>query len=278
MTTKTIELRKSLSAQLRYILGTNEGLICLIILFEFAAILFLFSFSQPVQSLLGRPLIPVQLDADNRVGRIIMLYHALAIPFICALAFFTLTFYEIRPNYLNQIKLTLIPGSMITTVSALAFAYIRRSMLIHGFYIFGLSLVFFGGVLLVIAIFPTKTFPAPERNQEAPYLWGINLEYLNIWLTAIFLLISSAIGAAAGAYFGTEFEAKLAEDIVRQEHNVLERLVISHLHIMVALASAVILLLVFRYVKMKGFWYRLTMLPMVSRLPIACRIRPVIPK
>jgi len=63
------------------------------------------------------------------------------------------------------------------------------------------------------------------------------------FLVAVFTLVSAAIGAAAGAFFGNGFEAFLAEDIVRQDaHTLFQLMIIAHLHIMLTLIDVMLLL------------------------------------
>lgn len=89
------------------------------------------------------------------------------------------------------------------------------------------------------------------------------LENINVVITGICILISVLLGAMVGANFGQQFEGEefmpfLAESIVREEHNILERMIVSHLHIMVALLASLIMLVILRYAYINGFkglWY-----------------------
>ncbi|MFV2015404.1 MAG: hypothetical protein ACC656_08260, partial [Candidatus Heimdallarchaeota archaeon] len=66
------------------LLNTNFGMIGVIIAMEFAFVLFLGSFSEPIVKVFGKPLLPIDLEnyEISRSGRIIMLYHAFAVPFV----------------------------------------------------------------------------------------------------------------------------------------------------------------------------------------------------
>ena len=54
--------------------------------------------------------------------------------------------------------------------SGLGFAYFGHNWAFHGLYIFGLSLMFFAGVLLVIALWPwdTNTIFSQTRPMRVP--------------------------------------------------------------------------------------------------------------
>ncbi len=234
-----------------------RGLIALIILFELAIIVFLSTFSKPVVEIFGKPLIPVDLDNSprTRAGRIIMLYHSLAVPFLAAVSYFVLDWYEIRGTLEIQAKWAITIGALLTGFFGMVYGYSPiDSQVPHGVFIFGLSLSFYGAILLLIGIWPSTTFPT--KKKDAPYWRQYNLEYFSMSLTILAILISSIIGAWVGSNIGTNFEVVLAEDVVRAPGgNVgysLKEMVVSHLHIMVALLAAAVLLLTLKYSGMKG--------------------------
>ncbi|MHA2367132.1 MAG: hypothetical protein ACXAC7_24480, partial [Candidatus Hodarchaeales archaeon] len=170
---------------------------------------------------------------------------------------YTLALCDVRLQYVRQIKWSNFIGSILTGTSGIVFAYISpRNWIFHGLFITGLSIVFYSGVLLLIAIFPTKNFPQKERGSKNPTLLGINLEQINLALVTVAILVSAVIGAMAGANFGNGFKSFLAEAVVREEHDLFERMIVSHLHIMVALLDAVVMLIVYRYTKLEGSWFK----------------------
>lgn len=251
----------SFKEKIKAFFTSYKGLLALIILFELGIILFLSTFSQPVVEIFGKPLIPIDLDASerSRVARIIMLYHALAVPFLAAVSYFVLDWYEVRKSLELQAKWSITIGALLTGFSGMMFGYGSNlpinDWVMHGLFIFGLSITFYGGVLLAIALWPNKEFPTFKEDKGEWYR-GINLEQFNMAITIIAILISGVIGAYAASNFGKGFEAVLAEDIVRRDdHNVgysYNEMIVSHLHIMVALLSAAVLLLTLKYSKMSG--------------------------
>ncbi|MFW9915313.1 MAG: hypothetical protein ACFFGZ_06845 [Candidatus Thorarchaeota archaeon] len=258
---------QEIKLRLFFLFTTNKGLIALLILFEFGIVLFLSSFSEPVVEVFGNPILDpiwkIDLNESDRAARIIMLYHAMAIPFIATVVLFVLEFCEVRETYVSKIKWALIPGTFLTAINGLIFAYILEDWTAHGLFIFGLSLSFYSGVLLLLGTFPTKNFPESADKEDKPLFWGIDLEQLNLMLVTAFLLTSTIIGGWAAAYFGRSpgLEAFLAEDVVREESaNIYERAIVSHLHIMVALLAAAVMIVIFQYTEMKGRWYFIAML------------------
>ncbi len=188
------------------------------------------------------------LDEAGRVGRIVMLYHSLAIPFVAALVYLILDALPFDGRYPRLIRPTITAGYLLTSVGGLSFAYLGAGWIAHGVFLVGLSLAFYAGAVLWWGLSPWRA-PAGDRSLER---WAF-------WLMALYTLISAVIGGATGAYFGNGFRAFLAEDVIRAEHNLGQRAIIAHLHIMLTLIDVALLLLVARRVGLSGRAYRVAM-------------------
>ncbi|MBU0491396.1 MAG: hypothetical protein KKA73_28380 [Chloroflexi bacterium] len=213
-------------------LGTTKGLLLVVTGWEALIIALLSIFSGPMANLGVPAFLGLSLDDAERVGRIIMLYHALAIPLVAALVYFILDLLPVEDRFTRLVRPTITVGYMLTSVGAIGFGYFGRNWLLHGLFIAGLSLVFFSGVVLCVGLWPGRRHFALDR--------------LAFWLVALYTLVSAAIGGAAGAYFGNGFTAFLAEDVVRQTHDLGQLAIIAHLHIMLTLIDVVLLLIVAR--------------------------------
>lgn len=247
---------------------TLPGLLIVVVAWEALIVATLAPFSGPLQSLRLAELLRLDFSDAQRVGRIIMLYHALAIPFVAALVYLILDKVPMgaplgapngAPNSVpdeararrRSIVVPVTAGYMLTSIGAMTFAYGGRNWIFHGIYLVGLSLVFYAGVLLTIALWPSRRW-ASDISRHA-HLAGIPLERLAFFLVAIFTLVSAAIGATAGAFFGNGFVAFLAEDIVRQDsHTIYQLMIIAHLHVMLTLIDVMILLIVIRFYRVAG--------------------------
>jgi len=236
--------------------GSLPGLMALAVAWDALLVASLVPFSGPLRSLGLAGLLGLDLGDAQRVGRIIMLYHSLAIPFVAALVYLVLDQVpmgspeeECRVRRSIVVPVTL--GAVLTSVGGMTFAYGGRGWVWHGVYLAGLSLVFYAGVLLAVALWPSRRW-ATERARQV-HLAGIPVERLAFFVVALFTLVSAAIGGAAGAFFGNGFEAFLAEDIVRQDpHTTFQLMIIAHLHIMLTLLDVAILLLVIRFFRVEG--------------------------
>jgi hypothetical protein len=195
------------------------------------------------------------------VGRIIMLYHSLAIPFVAALVYLVLDQMpmgtpEEERRTRRSIVVPVTVGYMLTSIGGMTFGYGGRNWITHGIYLVGLSLVFYAGALLAIALWPSKRWASDPARFS--HLRGISLERVAFFLVALFALVSAAIGGAAGAFFGNGFIAFLAEDIVRVDpHPTFQLMIIAHLHIMLTLIDVMILLVVIRTYRADGLVHKI---------------------
>ncbi len=252
---------RQLSTILKRLFGSLPGLLILVVAWEALIVATLAPFSGPLQSLGLAGRLGLGFDDAYRAGRIIVLYHSLAIPFVAALVYLVLdqvpmgTREETRARR-RSIVVPVTAGYMLTSLGGMTFAYAGRNWIAHGVYLVGLSLVFYAGVLLTIALWPSRHWATdPARHA---HMGGIPLERFAFFLVALFTLISAAIGAAAGAFFGNGFVAFLAEDIVRQDpHTLFQLMIIAHLHIMLTLIDVLILLLVIRAYRVEGWIHKL---------------------
>ena len=257
---------------LNRLFGTLPGLMLVAVAWDALLVASLAPFSGPLQGLGLAELLRLDFGDAHRVGRIIMLYHSLAIPFVAALVYLVLDRVPISssggehsgqglPKAVRSIVTPITVGYMLTSIGGMTFAYAAsasggRNWIFHGVYLVGLSLVFYGGVLLAIALWPSRRWA--EDPARSSHLAGIPLERLAFFMVALFTLVSAAIGGAAGAFFGNGMVAFLAEDIVRVEpHTTFELMIIAHLHIMLTLIDVMILLIVIRNYRVEGRVHKL---------------------
>ncbi|MGC8837516.1 MAG: hypothetical protein ACP5UM_03770 [Anaerolineae bacterium] len=225
---------------------TTEGLLLAVTGWEALAVAFLSLFSGPLAEWGVPARLGLALDPAGRVGRIIMLYHALAVPFVAALVYLILDALPFDERTPRLVQPAITAGYLLASGGAIAFAYFRAGWIAHGIFLVGLSLVFYAGAVLAWGLFPWRS------DLEEGFTW----ERLAFWLVAVYTLASAAIGGAAGAYFGNGFTAFLAEDVVRESHNLGQRAIIAHLHIMLTLIDVALLLLVARRFRLRGRAYK----------------------
>ncbi len=256
--------------------GSLPGLLVVVVAWEALIVASLSPFSGPLRPLGLAGLLNLDLSDAQRVGRILMLYHSLAIPFVAALVYLVLdqvpmvvsfppgptrsprrrkpgveTVSGEEKAFRRAVVVPITIGYMLTSLGGMTFAYGGRNWIAHGAYLVGLSLVFYAGVLLAVALWPSRRWTGDVGRYA--HLGGVPLERLAFFLVALFTLVSAAIGGAAGAYFGNGFEAFLAEDIVRVDpHTTFQLMIIAHLHIMLTLIDVMILLLVVRTYGVEG--------------------------
>ncbi|TFH30728.1 MAG: hypothetical protein E4G98_01500 [Promethearchaeota archaeon] len=239
-----------------------------LILFMGAQVLFLLTFSEPMSFIWGgEPLFALYNDdIMGRAARIIMIYHSIATPFVAATTFWCLEYFKVREKYIPSMKITLVGGSYISGIFGLLFAYTRLRVF-HEFFYFGLFLVFLGGVLFMIASFPIPyKFPDQKKITKGADFFGIDLENYAITLLAFCVLVSIIYGALAAMELFTNSiwlldrpnqDAFLAEETVRiLIHDNPEEFIVSHLHIQLALTSAMVTMIGYKICKIQGKIYR----------------------
>ncbi|MGB5909914.1 MAG: hypothetical protein WBH31_01835 [Promethearchaeia archaeon] len=241
-----------------------------LILFTFIQVIWYMTFSEPLTVLIGgEPIIPILSDdIISRTARLVMIYHNLAVPFLVANTFWILEHYQVRKRWVPTLKVLLVPGAYIVGIFGMLFAY-TRYRLFHEFFYFGMFLCFIGGIVFVISAFPIAgKFPDPDTNRRETTFRGMNLEYLNLVILAICILVSTIYGALAAIEnftssiwnLGREPIAFLAEAIVRQEHDVVQEMIVSHLHIQLAQSAAMVMMVGFRTSKLSGTLYKIILI------------------
>ncbi|MEW6400566.1 MAG: hypothetical protein AB1649_02135 [Chloroflexota bacterium] len=206
----------------------------------------------------------------EREGRIIILYHSIAMAIIAIETYMVTGLLKMKPFFKTAINAMITVGYLLTMIFGMGFAYFGRNWAFHGLFITGLSLVFFAGVLLCIALWPWnpeyRLSPLPRfagRGGEGDYARtksGFDLERAAFFATAVTTVISALFGAVPGSYYGHGFETFLAENVIRYpEKTVMEYSVIGHLHIMLALIGIMITLIIGRWLNFKGILHKIAM-------------------
>lgn len=210
-------------------------------------------------------LLGMDLVESEREGRVVMLYHSIAMPVIAILVYFITANIRLKEHWPAFINGIVTIGYITAMFSGLGYAYFGHDQTLHGIYLLGLSLIFFAGVMLAIALWPwNKEFYLPKDSPYSKTRKGLDLERVAFWVVTVATLGSAMLGAWAGSHYGTGFETFLAEDTVRHPHKTaLELAVIGHLHIMLALMGVAITLVLGRWFNFKGIWHAIAMPLMV---------------
>ncbi|MBC7227626.1 MAG: hypothetical protein H5T61_10395, partial [Thermoflexales bacterium] len=114
------------------------------------------------------------LDEAGRVGRIVMLYHSLAVPFVAALVYLMLDALPFEAWVPRRVRPAITAGYLLTSIGGLSFAYLRAGPIAHGVFLVGLSLTFYAGVVLWWGLRPVATdvarsgVPAGVRPVPTP--------------------------------------------------------------------------------------------------------------
>jgi len=201
----------------------------------------------------------------EREGRIIMLYHTIAMTIIAIEVYFMTEILPMKRYEQVVINATITIGYLTAIIFGLLFGYFGHNFIFHGLFIAGQSLVFFAGILLAAALWPWKK--EYRLDADSPYAHtkkGLDLERTAFFVMAIATLLSASFGAVTGSYWGNGHETFLAEDLIRSPNKTdLQMAIIGHLHIMLTLVAIGITLIVGRWMKFKGILHRIAMPMMI---------------
>lgn len=196
----------------------------------------------------------------EREGRLITLYHSIAMAVVAVLVYFITGILPMKQRQRVSINVTITVGYLMVMVFGLAFGYFGHFWIFHGLFITGQALVFWAGVLLAAALWP---FGEETRVKDPAYAHtrrGVDLDRAAFFVMAAATLGSAFFGAIAGMFYGNGFETFLAETTIREpSKTLLQKSVIGHLHIMLALIATATALLVGRWLDFKGVWHKLAM-------------------
>ncbi|WP_299026800.1 hypothetical protein [uncultured Thermanaerothrix sp.] len=204
---------------------------------------------------LGMRLVPAE-----REGRIIILYHTIAMAVIAIETYLITALVRMAPFYRTAVRLLITVGYLVAMIFGLGFAYWGHNWAFHGLYIAGLTLIFFAGGLLCIGLWPWNKAYYVRDPAYAHTRSGVDLERVAFFTTALTTVISAVFGAVPGAYYGHGFQTFLAEDIIRlPEKTGFQYAVIGHLHIMLALIAIMLTLIIGRWLDFKGVLHKIAM-------------------
>lgn len=206
----------------------------------------------------------MKLIEAEREGRIIMLYHSIAMAVVAIEVYFITNIVKMKRNEQSSINATVTIGYLTSMIFGLGFAYFGHNFIFHGLFLFGQSLMFFGGIMLAKALWPWKSEYYIKDKDKSRTRKGVDLERVAFFTMAVATLGSVLFGAVPGSNFGNGFETFLAEDVIREPYKTpLQLAVIGHLHIMLTLIGVAVTLLVGRWLDFKGILHKLAMPSMI---------------
>lgn len=219
------------------------------------------------------------LQPIEREGRIIILYHSIAMAVVALETYLITALYPIKPEEQVRINITVTAGYASSLIFGLIFAYFGHNFVFHGLFISGQVLIFFAGCMLAVALWPWQKKYHVADKEYAHTPGGVDLERVALFVMTVVTLISALFGAVPGSYFGNGFESFLAEDIIREPVKDANQLaIIGHLHIMLTLIAIALLLILSRWFDFKGALHKWAM-PFViaGTLIIAAGVYMVVP-
>jgi hypothetical protein len=255
---------KFIKDRFNYLFGSTKGLILVAIAMVAIVTAVWGMLSGPMAEIGVRDIVikalHMQMKESEREGRIIILYHSIAMAIIAIETYMITGLLRMKPFFKTAINSTITVGYLMTTIFGMGFAYFGHNWAFHGLFIMGLALIFFAGVMLCIALYPWNPEYYVSDNDYAHTKKGVDLERTAFFATAVTTVLSAMFGGVPGSYYGHGFETFLAENVIRlPEKTTMQYSVIGHLHIMLALIAIMITLIIGRWLNFKGIWHKLAM-------------------
>lgn len=202
----------------------------------------------------------MKIVQSEREGRIIILYHSIAMAIVAIETYMVTGLLKMKPFFKTAINSMITVGYLLTMIFGMGFAYFGHNWAFHGLFITGLSLVFFAGVLLCIALYPWSPEYYITDKAYSHTRKGLDLERTAFFTTAVATVLSALFGAVPGSYYGHGYQTFLAENVIRYpEKTVMQYSVIGHLHIMLALIAIMLTLIIGRWLNFKGILHKFAM-------------------
>jgi hypothetical protein len=203
----------------------------------------------------------MNLVQAEREGRIIMLYHTIAMTVVAIEVYFITSIVQMKRHEQTIINATITVGYMTSIVFGLIFGYFGHNFIFHGLFLVGQTLVFFAGILLAVALWPWREeYLLPADSPKSKTRGGVDLERVAFFVMAIATLVSAGFGAVTGSYWGNGHETFLAEDLIRTPNKtMLQKAIIGHLHIMLTLVAVGLTLIVGKWMDFKGILHKIAM-------------------
>lgn len=221
----------------------------------------------------------LSLHPADREGRIIILYHSIAMAVVAIETYMINALYPMKAEEKTRINATITVGYLVSLIFGLLFAYFGKNYVFHGLFIAGQSLIFFAGAMLAVALWPWQKAYLIQDPDKARTRGGVDIERVALFVMAMSTLGSVLFGAIPGSLFGNGFESFLAEDIIREPvKNVMERAVVGHLHIMLTLIAIALTLILSRWFDFKGKLHKWAMpLMIVGTIIITIGVWIIVP-
>ncbi|MGD9679330.1 MAG: hypothetical protein AB7V16_13395 [Vulcanibacillus sp.] len=206
-------------------------------------------------------LLNMDLIQAEREGRLVMLYHSIAMIITAIVVYLITAVVPMDKTYAKWSNGLVTFGYYLTVFPGMAFAYFGHEWTLHGVYLVGLSIIFLVGCILVVAIWPwNKKYYLKPDSKMFVMKSGFSWERFTFWFVVICAIVSAAFGAWSGSHFGNGFTAFLAEDTVREnDKTYYMKAIVGHLHIMLALIGIFATLIVGRWLDWKGILHKLGM-------------------
>src|SRR5574339_400968 len=173
--------------RLYYLFGSTKGLILVAIAMVAVVTAIWGMLSGPMAEMGVREVVikalGMKIVQAEREGRIVILYHTIAMAIIAIETYMVTSLLKMKEFYRVAVRALITVGYILSMFFGMGFAYFGHNWAFHGVYIFGLSLIFFAGVLLCIALYPWQAEYYVTDRDYAHTRRGLDLERVAFFAT-----------------------------------------------------------------------------------------------
>jgi len=186
-----------------------------------------------------------------------MVYHSLSTPFIGIVLLLFLEFLEIRKKVVKPIKWMAVIGGVSCGIGATFWAY-TNLFILHHLFVAGLGVLFLCAILLCYGLIPGEEVKTSDYYNDIPKIKNFNLIHLNALIVILGMIVFTIFGALAALIMLTEdppVHFFLLEEVYLNRTSpkeIYQELASFHGRLTTALFLTGILILLFRYTKVKG--------------------------
>ena len=165
----------------KYLFTTTKGLILLNVVLISVVVAVFGTLSGPMKewgiAAVTKSMLGMEMHPEDREGRIIMLYHTIAMGFLSLLVYIITDIVKMSAEKARGIRNTITVGYIMALVFGLGFAYWGRNWAFHGLFLVGQALA---DSKVVFGAFPLAIHPSSPALELVAFVANLRSRFLKL--------------------------------------------------------------------------------------------------